>query len=442
MQGQLEASAHRGGRGGGAEGLRLAINPGQLHLDDRTVIFKFTGDGGWFCASFGKGAKYMRAADEDPALRRRIEARAERLMYRRDALSPDLARVMAAVELAKDYDPDELRDEQGRWTGGGAAGATAELVADAARMFGSSSYVEGLKQIAARALAAVRALPAAVGDAASAAGLPAAAFFGTLFFPTPRNLVASDGTLPDASDYSYHFDQEAGHLTITHQLADGTSETVFDGRYDKDGVFRDDQGNAIGRFLGDSVALDADAVRGYEARRANSTAGSGAAVTTQSATDTSDPEVCPDPSPDKGGGKKAGAIAYQMFVGMTINGEPLPAGLAIKMMRPSGKPVYFDDCQQSDGSLIEAKGLGYSDAMNSGKLFPWLGMYNDMMDQASRQLEAANGRPITWYFAEQDVADTMRAVFAKKRPGISVIYLPPPKGLIGELERILRGAIA
>src|SRR6185437_8677454 len=115
-----------------------------------------------------------------------------------------------------------------------------------------------------------RALPAVattVGGAVAAAALPAAAFFGTLFVPASRNLATSDGAIANAPGYSYHFDQEAGHLTITHKFDDGLSETVFDGGYGKDGVFRDEDGNAVGRFLGDSVALDADAVRGYEARR-------------------------------------------------------------------------------------------------------------------------------------------------------------------------------
>ncbi|HLI22195.1 MAG TPA: hypothetical protein VKV32_13805, partial [Stellaceae bacterium] len=135
MQGYLGATARRRGSiKGGTTALRLVINPPQLRLDDRTVIFKFTGNGGWFCVSFGEGAKYMRAVDEDRALRRRIDVRAEKMLRHRDALDPDLARVMAAVELAKDYDADEPRDDDGRWTSGGAASAAAGAIADAARM--------------------------------------------------------------------------------------------------------------------------------------------------------------------------------------------------------------------------------------------------------------------------------------------------------------------
>ena len=99
MQGHSEAAA--GNSGAGAKRLRLIINPPRLHLDDHTIIFKYIGDGGWFCASFGDGAKYMRAAKEDPVLRRRIDARVQHLRRDRRALGPDLARVMAAVELGR-----------------------------------------------------------------------------------------------------------------------------------------------------------------------------------------------------------------------------------------------------------------------------------------------------------------------------------------------------
>lgn len=421
MQGQSAASAHRSGQGGGAEGLRLVINPRRLHLDDRTVIFKYTGDGGWFCASFGKGAKYMRAADEDPALRRRIEARAERLMYRRDALSPDLARVMAAVELAKDYDPNEPRDDDGRWTSGGAASAAAGAIADAARMFGNPAYAGGLRALASRALAA---LPAVAGDVASAAA-PAAAFFGTLFFPTPRNLVASDGTLPDAPDYSYHFDQEAGHLTITHQLDDGTSETVFDGRYDKDGVFRDDQGNAIGRFLGDSVALDADAVRGYEARqRSDAQAPPGAIAQTSTAT-RSDPKLCPDTTEESTAGRSMRAIQYQSQI------SGLPPGFDFKLPNPDGgKPVSFDACwEEKNGDMGEAKGPGYEDKMIDANNWPkWYQGLQEIERQLDSQSRAASGRLVEWHFAEKGPAEFFRHYVEQNReklPNIVVFYTPP-----------------
>lgn len=442
MQGHSGA-APRDGRGR-AKGLRLFINPKSVSLDERNVVFRYTGDGGYLCVSFGAGAKFLQAAKENPALRKRIAADTAKLLRDNRVTDPDLARVVATVALSKDYDPDEPRDEQGRWTSEGAAGAVAGAVADTSRMFANPAYAEGLRQLAARAFAALPSLPAAaaaIGDVVRA-GSPAAAFFGTLFLPAPRNLDASDGTLPDAPDYSYHFDQEAGHLTITHTFDDGTSATVFDGRYDKDGVFRDADGNAIGRFLGDSVALDADAVRGYEARRRSDAAAPPGAIVQSTARTRNDPEVCPEPGPDQPGRKDPGDIAYQMFVQQTVNGAPLGQGLAIRMLRSNGNPTYFDDCDYTVemGALIDAKGYGYLRLLQQGEnRYPWIGALQKLIDQAGRQIDAGQGRPIRWYFAEPTVGTVVRGVFQRLQIPIRIIDLPPPKGLIGDLKRTFEG---
>lgn len=450
-----------GGERSGAKGLRLFINPAKLRLDDRTVIFRYTGDGGWVCLAFGDGAKFMRAAAADPMLRKRIADRAARLISERRASDPDLARVVAAVALSKDYNPNEPRDAHGRWTSDGAAGAEgdshsggggaaaagvaaasaagrASAFADAFNVYGNDGVLPALRTLASRALGL---LPAILPEGAAATAVAtggSAVVLGTLFLPLNRAAV-SEGTLPNAPEFAYQYDHDTGRLTVTRRNDDGTTETVFTGHHDTSGVFRDEDGNAIGRYLGGSVALDADAVRGYEARRSDAKSRPGAAAQTSTAAGRSKPKLCPAPGPDKAGFKSPGAIAYQMYVGQHVNGEPLPLGLGIKMMRPNGWPVYFDDCQRSTGALIEAKGLGYSKAMNSGRLFPWLGMYFNMMKQAKRQLESAHGRPIIWYFAEKDVGDRMRSEFAKKRLPITVVNLPPPRGLIGQLKRIAEG---
>jgi hypothetical protein len=140
MQEHSGAAARSSGGGAGAKTLRLLINPPHLQLDDRTVIFKYTGDGGWFCASFGDGANYMRAAKEDPVLRRRIETRAQNIRRDRRALGTDLARIMAAVELAKDYDPDQARDDHGRWTSEGATAAIAGATAAPSILMGCAHW--------------------------------------------------------------------------------------------------------------------------------------------------------------------------------------------------------------------------------------------------------------------------------------------------------------
>ena len=410
--------------------LALSVDPEDIKLDGQQVILRHAGDGGYLCVGFGNAARFLRAIDDDPALNKAIDDRLLSIAGSH-SLDPFVKRLRAAFALAKEYDLEQPRDERGRWaetgtassstssTPGAAIASTASAAADA--IFGTPELVPALRELARRFL-----VPA---------GGAATAFLGIVFLPTNRSLI-SEGTLPDAPEYSYHFDQGTGRLDIVRQNEDGTKETLFSGR-SSEGVFRDDEGNPVGQRVDGGVAVDAEAIRGYEAR-AKSRDQSGAGTRTDAAADTDEPKLCPDPSTDKSGGKSPGALAYQMYVGMTVNGKPLPLGLGIKMTKPDGDPVYLDDCRQTTGALIEAKGFGYSDQLRKGSnSYPWVGNLEKMLKQATAQTEAAQGRPIEWHFAEKDVADYVRPVFAKRFPGISVVYTPPPPKLIGQMKKIL-----
>jgi hypothetical protein len=412
-----------------AKPLTLTIDPEEASLDDGEVLFRHTRDGGFLCLGIGAAAQFLRTID-DSNLRRTIETSTSSS----GSVGPSesdayLARLSDEIALAN-YDPHEPRDEHGRWTSEGAAGAAAATATSAAagarNIFGNAEILPALRNLAERLLG-----PRAAG--------PAAAFFGTLFLPTNQSL-RSEGTLPDAPEFSYQFDQGTGVLFINRQHEDGTTEELFRGRPDADGVFRDKDGNPIGQHLGSSVALDADAIRGYEARaKSRDQSEAGAVPRTAAVADTGDPKLCPDPSPDKPGEKKAGAIAYQMYIGMVVNGEPLPQGFGIKMVRPNGQPVYFDDCQRTTGILIDAKGKAYFDLLYNKGAFMRARTLVGILDQAERQTEAAQGRPIDWHFAEKGAADYVRPILAQRYPGITVIFTPPPPGLIGDLERMLKG---
>jgi len=407
-----------------ARPLTLTVDPEEALLDDWTIHFRHTRDGGFICLGMGGAAEFLRAIDNDPDFAKVIDDTVpSSVSIDGDPNDPYLVRLTAAIAIAKDYNSQEPRDKSGKWTNGGIAATAASAVAGARSLFGNAEILPALRQLATRLLG-----PAGLG--------PATAFLGTLFLSTNRSLV-SEGTLPDAPEYSYRFDQGTGVLTVSHQHEDGTSEVLFHGRYEAGGVFRDEDGNAIGRTLDGAIALDADAIRGYEARKkSRDQSGAGAVPRAATIADTDEPRLCPDPSKDKSGYKSPGALAYQMYVGMVVNGKPLPIGLGIKMTRPGGEPVYFDDCRQSTGSLIEAKGIGYADELRKGG-FLWSRVLDQMFDQADRQTAAAKGRPIEWHFAEREVADYMRPIFAKRYPGISVVYTPPPRGLIGRLKKII-----
>ncbi|HWE73855.1 MAG TPA: Tox-REase-5 domain-containing protein [Stellaceae bacterium] len=115
------------------------------------------------------------------------------------------------------------------------------------------------------------------------------------------------------------------------------------------------------------------------------------------------------------------------------------------MMRPNGEPTYFDDCDHTveKGALIDAKGFGYLRLLQQGEdRYPWLGALQKLLDQSDRQIAAAQGRPIRWYFAEPQVGAAVRRVFGRLQIPITIIDLPPPKGLIGDLKRIFEGSLA
>jgi len=94
----------------------------------------------------------------------------------------------------------------------------------------------------------------------------------------------------------------------------------------------------------------------------------------------------------------------------------------------SGKDVVFDDCQLSDGTMIEAKGDGYLEMLLKGSAnMPWMGVEYKMLKQANSQLQAAQGRPIEWYFKARPVADYVRKLLDDKDLRITVIYAPQPE---------------
>jgi RHS repeat-associated protein len=61
--------------------------------------------------------------------------------------------------------------------------------------------------------------------------------------------------------------------------------------------------------------------------------------------------------------------------------------------------------------LVEAKGPGYATFVQNGNFVSWFRGASDLISQAQRQLAAAGGRPIQWYFAEAATADATRALF-------------------------------
>ena len=78
--------------------------------------------------------------------------------------------------------------------------------------------------------------------------------------------------------------------------------------------------------------------------------------------------------------------------------------MAVSLENPlTGKSVAFDDCRESDGTMIEAKGLGYA-SMLARPLF-WREVLPDRwLKQARSQVAAAQSRDVEWFFAEPEAA--------------------------------------
>jgi hypothetical protein len=104
-------------------------------------------------------------------------------------------------------------------------------------------------------------------------------------------------------------------------------------------------------------------------------------------------------------GRSVGAIAYEQQI----------TGSAGKAFLVNG--VKFDGVNAS--GLLEAKGPGYQKLLSYGLGMPKL------LQQATSQLKAANGVPITWHVAEKGAADAIRAAFQKQGiKGINVLFTP------------------
>jgi hypothetical protein len=218
-------------------------------------------------------------------------------------------------------------------------------------------------------------------------GAAASAAFGLLFIPSP-NEISVEGAVADLPGVRYAWNRDESTFHLTYDNPDGGRST-FSAQLEDD-VFRDERGQIIGRVLPDgTIAIDT------------------AAVSADLAQD-DQPKLCPAPAPDRPGGSEIGRD-YEDYVKSVVNPDnPTPRGWGYQLSNPeqNGAPVYYDDCQQSTGMMVEAKG-GYSGvlAFQQGRdsvSADWLG-------QSAAQIAASGGRPIRWYFAEPETE-----AFAKK----------------------------
>ena len=309
--------------------------------------------------------------------------------------------------LAK-YDPNQPRvpagsgRNSGRWGSGGgtakapapAAIAPAPAVAAVRAASAPGSLAEGLFGSAADGafLSGLETLAAAVGSAA---------LLGAIFVPTPAGVV-SHGAMPGEPGLSYSFDQPEGLLRLYRDDETGR-QTVAEAWLRPDGILAETEtGLPIARMVNGSLVFDADSLPEAKAEA-------------EARSERDEPKLCPDPSRDVPHGASERAIAYQEQISALNNPRrPLPAGMAVSLENPlTGKNVAFDDCRESDGTMIEAKGLGYAEMLRD----PYLGddvLPGRWLKQARSQVAAAGARDVEWFFAEPEAAAKARKLFGTK----------------------------
>jgi restriction endonuclease fold toxin 5 of polymorphic toxin system len=392
--------------GGGSR--RRSLVPASIVLDTKTgevrtnrVFVRQTATG-YLCVGIGAGSRLLRSAFEqrDTLMRfdRQIAARKIGLRSPLPGFNdPHLSRLALLAALKKDYHEEEPRDGHGRWTDGAAGAGGAGLLAPARN---STSF---LGPLARATLVALDAVADSALAAAAATATGAAIFFGIVFLPANRN-TTTQGTLPERPDISYAFEEQSNDLTIW-QRTDGGQKIIFAGPPDEDGVFRDDNGNAVARRLNNSVLVDPDALPGDRPPK-----------------EKDEPKLCPAPTRENIEGRKKPSLDYQKQI------TGLEAGLDVKLPDPvEGGLVSFDGCRESDGTMLEAKGPGYAEHLEGGYQAVWDGFEKKLNRQAELQWRSAGaaGRKVEWHFAEKEVADYFRPIWANKYPNIIVIYTPP-----------------
>jgi hypothetical protein len=325
-----------------------------------------------------------------------------------------LARLRFAGDLVKDFDPNQPRDEQGRRTTIGAE--VAAFAGTAASALLHSSFSSFVKRVAA-------------GFAAMEAGPTIA--LGAIFtsIPIGRSGV-SEGTLPEAPDIAYHYDE--GVLTLSYRDDDGPNIELFHGLSGADALYRDDQGNVIARNLGDGhgFVLDPDALPALAAKvkakdQLNQEAVAAAFRSVSQAAARSEPRVCPDPSADPGGISSLRAAMYQW----QVCGIPPGFGIAFNGAR-------YDGCDPPTGTLLECKAQGFASIMKGSptNTWPWPDWFSRpgkgmrrITDQMRQQIEAAGKRSVVWHVAEAPVAEWLHYyASANHLNNIVVVHTPPP----------------
>ncbi|MGH6812098.1 MAG: hypothetical protein ACREDM_07045 [Methylocella sp.] len=326
--------------------------------------------------------------------------------------------VPALLALLK-YNPEQPRvpagsgRESGQWTSGGeSAGVSAPPATAVPASLPSAAAGEGAGTLAAdlfagaspRFLAGLAELGATIGGGG--------AVLGAIFVPSPNPGLTSEGAVPGEPGLRYAIDHDENTLRLTR---DG--EFVAAAQRAQDGIYHEvETGTPIARDAGGSIVFDAATLASATAApKETSRTSDRAASATSAEAKEEPPKLCPDPGPDAPHGALDRAKKYQELVSALNNPQrPLSADLAVSLVNPvTGRRVVFDDCRESDGTMIEAKGPGFAHMLESEFMYKRISAR--WVKQATNQVDASGGRAIEWYFAEDAAAAEAEWIFANVR---------------------------
>jgi len=91
-----------------------------------------------------------------------------------------------------------------------------------------------------------------------------------------------------------------------------------------------------------------------------------------------------------------------------------PEGWVYRVRTGPGPNDFVDFDGFKNGVLLEVKGPGYKALLEKMYGQEWFRGIKDLLAQARRQLNAANGTPIQWHFAESEVAELVRRLLREK----------------------------
>ena len=245
---------------------------------------------------------------------------------------------------------------------------------------------------------------------------PPTAFLSALLYSTPAGGQHHEGDVLGRPDLRFSWDEDGIHLYVIRK-SDG--ETVLQATPGPNGVFYTGKKRAVARLFGEHLLVDPAALPPEDPR------------STQD--NDNRPKQCPEPPTlDKPQGTARGK-AYVLYAKELVNQPPTPPEMGYQMSNPfaNGDIVHYDDCQRSTGTMIEYKGPGYAEKLADKSLGPVFtkSITEDWQDQATRQIEASGGRPVTWYFAEQPALEFARALFSQSAilKRIKLVYAPTPE---------------